>query len=77
MNKAKVFTNGRSQAIRLPKKFRFTSKEVSITKLGRGVVLQPLVQTWKQLFNELTLIPTNDFLKDREDLPSQERRYFE
>lgn len=73
MNTAKIFINGKSQAVRLPKKFRFNSKEVSITPLGKGVVLQPLHKTWKTIFDELLLIPDNDFLSDRDDMPPQER----
>lgn len=73
MNTAKIFINGRSQAVRLPKRFRFNTQEVSITPLGKGVVIQPLHKTWKTIFEELILIPNNDFLSDREDLPPQER----
>ena len=40
---AKLFKNGRSQAVRLPKAFRFRGKEVKITKEGEKVVLEPLV----------------------------------
>ncbi|MGQ0709746.1 MAG: antitoxin [Rhodoferax sp.] len=39
---AKVFTTGRSQAVRLPKEFRFDTDEVSIEKVGNAVVLRPL-----------------------------------
>lgn len=39
---AKVFTTGRSQAVRLPKEFRFSTNEVSIEKVGNAVVLRPL-----------------------------------
>jgi antitoxin VapB len=39
---AKVFTTGRSQAVRLPKAFRFDSDEVSIEKVGNAVILRPL-----------------------------------
>ena len=41
MNTAKVFETGRSQAIRLPKEYRFTEKEVGIKKLGDIVLLFP------------------------------------
>lgn len=39
---AKLFRNGRSQAVRLPKEFRFEGDEVSIRREGRRVVLEPL-----------------------------------
>ena len=38
---AKLFTNGRSQAVRLPKEFRFKGTEVKIRKEGRKVILEP------------------------------------
>ncbi|MCB1174834.1 MAG: AbrB/MazE/SpoVT family DNA-binding domain-containing protein [Leptospiraceae bacterium] len=42
MNKAKVFKNGDSQAVRLPKEYRFQGKEVYIKKEGNNVILSPL-----------------------------------
>jgi antitoxin VapB len=39
---AKVFTHGRSQAVRLPKEFRFKGSEVRVTKVGDRVILEPL-----------------------------------
>jgi antitoxin VapB len=40
--RAKVFMHGRSQAVRLPRKFRFAGKEVRVTKVGDRVILEPL-----------------------------------
>ncbi|HEX9200021.1 MAG TPA: AbrB/MazE/SpoVT family DNA-binding domain-containing protein [Acidobacteriaceae bacterium] len=40
--RAKLFMNGRSQAVRLPKEFRFEGKEVRIRKSGSGVLLEPV-----------------------------------
>ncbi len=47
---AKVFTTGRSQAVRLPKEFRFDTKEVTIERQGNAVVLRPKLDsaTWAQ-----------------------------
>lgn len=47
---AKVFTTGRSQAVRLPKAFRFSTKEVSIERQGDAVILRPKLDaaTWAQ-----------------------------
>lgn len=73
MYTAKIFQNGQSQAIRLPKKFRFKEKEVSISPLGKGVVIQPLHKSWAEVFHDLILIPNNDFLTIREDVSPQER----
>ena len=45
--RAKLFTNGRSQAVRLPREFRFEGKEVAIRKEGDAVVLEPVAKrTW-------------------------------
>lgn len=42
MATAKLFTNGRSQAVRLPKEFRFEGREVSVRREGDAVILEPL-----------------------------------
>jgi len=47
---AKLFKNGQSQAVRLPNKFRFEGKAVSIQKIGDSVVLSPLQDTWDSFF---------------------------
>ncbi|MCZ6886600.1 MAG: type II toxin-antitoxin system VapB family antitoxin [Rickettsia endosymbiont of Ixodes persulcatus] len=74
MNKAKIFMNGQSQAVRLPKEFRFSAKEVSIIPLGKGIVLQPILKTWEEVFDEIK--PTGDFFPEgRKDLPLQERNW--
>ncbi|QND62929.1 AbrB/MazE/SpoVT family DNA-binding domain-containing protein [Mesorhizobium loti] len=49
MDKAKVFWSGRSQAVRLPKEFRFETDEVSIRRHGQTVILEPLAQDWAWL----------------------------
>ena len=74
MHTAKIFMNGKSQAVRLPKEYRFSTKEVSITPLGNGVVLQPLAKTWLDVLNEIK--STNDFFPEgREALQAQERKW--
>lgn len=45
-NNAKVFWSGRSQAVRLPKEFRFEADEVRIRKHGSAVILEPLNENW-------------------------------
>lgn len=47
MDTAKVFENGRSQAVRLPKKFRFNVDEVAVQQLGDAVLLAPKESAWK------------------------------
>ena len=47
---AKIFTTGRSQAVRLPKSYRFEGKEVRIEKIGNSVVLTPVLEDrWSAL----------------------------
>jgi antitoxin VapB len=77
MKTAKIFQNGQSQAVRLPREYRLQGTEVSITRLGTGIVLQPLFQTWNNVFQALREISSNDILLDREDLEPQERKLFE
>ena len=47
MEMAKVFENGRSQAVRLPKKFRFKVDEVIVQQLGDAVLLVPKESLWQ------------------------------
>jgi antitoxin VapB len=69
---AKVFKNGRSQAVRLPKEFRFEGDEVLIRKKGNDVILSPFPKSWDAFFKE-TPLPSEDFMSTREDLPNQVR----
>ena len=62
MNKAKIFMNGQSQAVRLPKEFRFSVKEVSVIPLGKGIVLQPLPNSWKDVFQDSIFLFPYDML---------------
>jgi antitoxin VapB len=50
---AKLFWNGRSQAVRLPKEFRFEGDEVRVTRMGAGVLLEPVPNTKKESIEEL------------------------
>ena len=61
--KAKIFNNGNSQAVRLPKEFRFESKEVIIRKVANGVLLMPQDKNiWKNWFDNLEEF-SEDFTK--------------
>lgn len=73
---AKVFQTGRSQAVRLPKAFRFNVNEVYIRKEGDQVILSPRPVSWDDFFNAPERV-TDDFMQSREDLPLQERKLFE
>jgi len=59
MKTAKLFKNGQSQAVRLPKEFRMAGTEVYIKKHGEAVVLLPKERSWAPLFESL-----NHFEKD-------------
>lgn len=76
---AKLFTTGRSQALRLPKEFRFPGTEVFIRRdpVTGEVILSPKPASWTEFFElgDRTKIPA-DFMADREDLPNQERDLF-
>jgi antitoxin VapB len=50
MATAKLFKTGRSQAVRLPKEFRFEGKEVRIRRVGQGVLLEPMKTDWRATF---------------------------
>lgn len=69
---AKLFMNGRSQAVRLPKEFRFAGSEVLISKEGQNIILSPRPPSWDAFFKE-TPLPSEDFMETREDLPPQSR----
>ena len=77
---AKVFQNGRSQAIRIPKEYRVDSKEVYIQKVGDTLLIKPKKNDkWDKFFDELSLLDsdiTSDFLKDREQQRLQEGEMF-
>ena len=62
---AKIFANGRSQAVRLPQEFRFTGTQVRVTRHGRGVLLEPLSPTVDDWFAELDRFKDEQFLADR------------
>jgi len=50
---AKLFQNGRSQAVRLPREFRFEGDRVRVRRVGQGVLLEPMIQDPKELFRRL------------------------
>ena len=73
METAKLFKNGNSQAVRLPKKFRFPGNEVRIFKNGHQVILEPMDETWDSLFEALDDFP-EDFMKDGRNQPAIQKR---
>lgn len=73
MDTAKIFVNGRSQAVRLPKKFRFNVDEVVVQQLGDAVLLVPKESVWK-IFMEGLEGFTNDIFDDKRDQDIQKER---
>ena len=72
METAKLFKNGQSQAVRLPKDFRFEGEKVFIKRVGNAVVLIPYQDSWETLFESLDQF-SDDFMNEREQPASQER----
>jgi antitoxin VapB len=75
MQTAKLFNNGRSQAIRLPKDFRFSGADVFIKKIGKMVVLIPKDDPWASLITSLDQF-TDDFMTVREQPKPDVREEF-
>jgi antitoxin VapB len=64
MKTAKIFKNGQSQAVRLPKEFRFEDSEVFIKKTGHVVQLIPRSDSWSSLIGSLKKF-SRDFMSKR------------
>ena len=76
MKTAKLFANGNSQAVRLPKEYRFRGNEVVIKRLGNAVVLLPKDDPWQVMFDALADFP-EDFTISRDQPDQQEREPIE
>ena len=76
MKKARLFMNGRSQAVRLPKEFRFEGEFVHIKRVGNTVVLSP--ETEKMRLGDMLFAAAKkfspDFMKDGRNQPPQQER---
>lgn len=72
---AKVFTNGGSQAVRLPAEYRFDVDEVLVEKVGEKLILTPKRSGWDDFFARPSSVP-DDFLAERTDQVPQERDLF-
>ena len=75
MQQAKLFQNGQSQAVRLPKEFRFAGDSVSVKRVGKAVVLLPLNEPWETLFDALAQF-SPDFMEERSQPLAEEREGF-
>jgi antitoxin VapB len=72
MKTAKVFMTGRSQAVRLPKEFRFSQNAVFINKIGNIVILFPKDDPWASLASSLDQF-TDDYMESRDQPPQDVR----
>jgi antitoxin VapB len=73
MERAKIFWSGRSQAVRLPKEFRFDGEEVRIRRHGSAVILEPVTDDWDWL-DSLVGKLDQDFVEAANEQPEQQQR---
>ena len=73
MDTAKLFQNGKSQAVRLPKKYRFSGDKVLIKRMGNAVVLFPYQNSWETLFASLEQF-SDDVMGDARQQPDEQER---
>jgi antitoxin VapB len=73
MQTAKLFQNGRSQAVRLPKEFNFSGKDVLIQKVGESVILFPKDRVWETFLSGLYGF-TDDYMADGREQPEMQIR---
>lgn len=74
---AKIFRSGNSQAVRLPKDFRFEVDEVEVSREGDAVILRPkpdLSKPWASLRAAVARGLSDDFLADGREQPSEQER---
>jgi antitoxin VapB len=73
METAKLFVNGRSQAVRLPKAFRFEGNEVYVKKTAEGVLLIPKENAVWEIWEQHLMTYDEPFMVDRNQPESEER----
>lgn len=74
---ARLFRNGRSQAVRLPREFRFDGDRVRVRRAGRGVLVEPMFADVSEWFSELDRFGPEAFMADgRQQPPTPERDVF-
>ncbi|WP_026079868.1 type II toxin-antitoxin system antitoxin VapB [Spirulina subsalsa] len=71
MDTAKLFMSGNSQAVRLPKSYRFSGDEVVIKRLGNAVVLLPKEDPWQVMFDALQEFPEDLQIERDRSLPME------
>lgn len=75
MDTAKLFQNGKSQAVRLPREYRFRGSKVYIKKMGNAVILIPEQDSWQTLVESINLF-SEDFMEERIQPPIDTRDLF-
>ena len=73
MMTAKVFKNGRSQAVRLPKECRFDTDEVAVNRIGDVVLLMPKTNKWDTFMQAIDMF-SDDFMEDERDNDIKQER---
>ena len=73
MTVAKVFENGRSQAVRLPKEYRFSTDEVMVNRIGDIVLLMPKGSKWDSFMKAIDMFSDDFMAEGRDDQRVQER----
>ncbi|WP_047461165.1 AbrB/MazE/SpoVT family DNA-binding domain-containing protein [Rhizobium rhizogenes] len=73
MDTAKIFWSGRSQAVRLPKEFRFDTDAVRIRRQGQAIILEPIVEDWDWL-EAVTGPVDQDFAEAATEQPVEQER---
>ncbi|MGF0018052.1 type II toxin-antitoxin system antitoxin VapB [Sporofaciens sp. SGI.106] len=73
MMTAKVFENGRSQAVRLPKECRFDTDEVAVNKIGDIVLLMPKTNKWSSFMQAIDMFSDDFMEEEHNDGLKQER----
>ena len=73
MMTAKVFENGRSQAVRLPKECRFNTDEVAVHKIGDIVLLMPKTSKWSSFMQAIDMF-SEDFMNEERTAGKEQER---
>jgi antitoxin VapB len=76
MTLTRVFQSGNSQAVRLPKEYRFDVEQVQIFRRGDEIVLRAVPANAEAIFDLLAELPNDFMASGREDTPPQERENF-
>lgn len=75
LSKAKLFQNGRSQAVRLPKEYRFEGSEIGVGRVGNAVILYPLNDPWAVFFEGAEELAQAELVPLKRDQEQPKRRY--